>query len=88
MIDLDETEIELLEAGVGDHDTERATGRRCTDLYKWGVILPGEDEDELKEMIGGMDITYALAPAPRENTVFTGSREDLEVLRQLIGGAV
>ncbi len=83
---LDETEIELLEAGHGDLDRERETGRRADDLYQWGVVLPGEDEAGLVETIGDMDISYALALRPWTNTTFTGSKEDLKKLRARIAG--
>ncbi len=85
-INLDETEIELVEKGSGDLEAERETGKRADDLYEWGVILPGEDEEQLKEMIGTMNIAYALAPAAWENTVFSGSLEDLQLLRRKIAG--
>lgn len=83
--ELDE-DWELLEAGTGDHDAERSTGKRATDLWQWLVILPGEDEAAIEAAIGDLDVTYALAGGPWKQTTFTGSREDLETVRARIAG--
>ncbi len=86
-IDLDETEIELIEAGTGDFDGERSTGKRATDLYQWQVVLtPAADEELIARQMDGLDVTFTLSPDPWAYSTFSGSREDLETLRRKIAG--
>ncbi len=85
-MELDETEMELAEAGHGDPDRSRYDGSPTDSVYQWGVMLPGQDEAAIMELIGDMDITYALASEAWENTVFTGTLEDLTALRARIMG--